>query len=220
MGPTKIVYDEIINEGEYIIGIAHFLHPEGLGEFEISVSGPPDAVESYPQEAVIYALEFVPAAGKDNFQELIKARKKSAEEFQREVSKEEPDPDKSKGDEKLEFNYKRDRLIEFKPVGEYEVGTYYRLSFDIHPKVAQGSKDIYEPSNNNTTYASGAIDAISGIAYLYLYLNGQELAKSEYRDVTHQVVEAGGPGFWRLYVYGYSAATYKITGDWVLKWDG
>jgi hypothetical protein len=56
-GPRYIEYDEIVDKGTHVTGIAHLDNPAGPGTFEFRVSGQRAEVERFGEEAVIQQLE-------------------------------------------------------------------------------------------------------------------------------------------------------------------
>jgi hypothetical protein len=247
--PQRIKYDEIVDQGTHVTGIARLDNPAGPGAFEFRVSGQETEVVRYGEEAVIQQLELHVLEG-DEHEGLLEEGRMSALElrraywrdwlkarcealrglidaadlelladkrewsvrlclelltFDKPIYADEPEPDLT-----------TDRLCEIEPVDLAEE-IKYRLLYRIDPTVPKGQRDIYVPVDANLAQAWARVDAISGDPDVYLYRGGLLKDFSVSSGATDEVSASGGSGLWRLHVYGFTAAEYRLSGDWILS---
>jgi hypothetical protein len=116
-----------------------------------------------------------------------------------------------------EEDLSQDRLIEIRPLDSLDPSRAYLLSFQTHPDVRKGRRDIYRPVVQGSTVASAFISVSTGDADLELYRGCAFRDYSRSAGPTDSVYASGGVGNWKLHVVGYTNATYELSGDWVLK---
>jgi len=244
-------YDQIIDRGEYVTGIAIINSTNGTGRFRLEVSGPAEAVLAYAEEARILQLEMKPfdSEAAEQLERVHQEREKNhreqwyawientCQELHASVeSSSDHDIEANLlelivnlGDmaqrklganlESAEIDLTSDRLITLEPIEfEKDGAEYYHLRFVIDPSVAQGQSDYYAPAaglqadNKSATLFWGG-----GDPDLYLYRGGNSKARSLKPAGHNEYVGAvNGSGSWSLRVYGYTAAQYTLSTDWIL----
>ena len=237
----RIQYTEVIDRPDgSVTGIARLTAPANPDlRFEMHVNGSGPAVRAYSEEAAVLKFEFTPLAeSARQAHEDLRAR---VFDFHRQlwyerldalrvrigdadaellqdpgrVWKQAMERDKRWELEDATFDPKRDRRIEIGPTGSFEKGLY-RLSFAVDPSVPQGASDIYVPFIGDSETVWGEVRALAGDPDLYLYRGGTVRASSTSSGGSDEVYGSGGSGQWSLRVYGYTNATYQLSGDWVV----
>jgi hypothetical protein len=214
--------------------------PGGAGSFEFHVSGQPESIEAYAQQARILRLDIAPIDDEEmqieaNRQKVLAANRR---EWLEQIHLLKGDVEaaaltelnnldslinqlKPEGKEAARMNSEedlsQDRLIEIIPLYDPDPDQAHQLSFTIHPDVPKGRRDIYKPVVGGTPSASGSISVSAGDADLALYRGGQIFDTSLSSGKTDAVFGQGGAGQWKLHVIGFTNATYQVFGDWVLR---
>lgn len=245
---TPVEYKEYLKHAGYVTGIAYYSNPQGLGNFRIYVSGPPESVDRFAAEASILAMQIAPGTDKD-YAELIEqqaeACKRQNERLRRQAEAIRKLTDATtmaavKDDERRDLiraasdprpehdagkpNLQRDRLIEIEVLDKLEPRVPYFLRYTVDPSVARGTCDIWSMFDNNVIDTWANLTWTGGDPDLYLYRGFNEMARSINGSGLNESVYAwGGVGAWRLHVYGYSdASSYEISEvyRWYQDWGG
>ena len=232
---TPIEYKEYLTHDTHVTGIAYYSNPQGLGNFRIYVSGQPEAVDRFAQEASIISMQVAPARDEDFV--LMRERQEAAckrrierqqvheaalkkfadkeyvaslpEEERRDLARNaaEPGPEHHSA----EPNLKRDRWIQIEVLDRFDPKVPHFLSYTIDPSVARGTCDLWSLFNGNVLHTSATLIWTGGDPDLYLFLNGNEADRSIHGFGQGEDVDAGGSGAWKLHIYGYSdGSSYEI----------
>jgi hypothetical protein len=226
---SKIKYDEIQKHDAYVTGIAHFSDPQGRGNFRIYVSGQPDKVDRFAEEAVIVSMRIAPAQAEDVA--FIQAQqeadcKNRLEQLIQDAEGRESKKSTSPRPEHdhLAPNLQRDRLIQIEVLDKLEPKITYALSIVLDPiSVAQHTCDIYGLWNDTggIDWVSAAVTPVSGDPDLFLYRGGNPMSQSRGGPGwTDSVSGWGGGGTWSIHVYGYEPSnSYDLADSWLWRLD-
>ncbi|HNP73820.1 MAG TPA: hypothetical protein PLO33_19295 [Kouleothrix sp.] len=243
-----IEYKEYLKHDGYVTGIAYFSNPQGLGNFRIYVSGPPESVDRFAAEASVIAMQIAPGTDKDYeqlFEQQAEACRRQNERLRRQADairklSDSAFMDAVDADERRDLiraasdprpqhdackpNLRRDRLIEIEVLDSLKPRVPYFLSYTIDPSVARGTCDIWSLFDDNVIDTWANLTWTGGDPDLYLYRGFSEMARSvNGAGANESVYGWGGVGAWRLHVYGYSdASSYEIseTYRWYQDWGG
>lgn len=144
-----IDFKEIQDHGEYVTGIAPYNDPDGQGNFNLRVSGPRDAVESFAKTATIVRIKLEPLESA-NLEWLYQTDARAAQERRKyilenpqavwETQKAQDRDDAQARPLKLSV----DRFIEIEHLDPLEKEQVYFVSFYFDPEtVAQGQRDVW-----------------------------------------------------------------------------
>lgn len=243
---TRLKYQEYLKHDTYVTGIAYYANPQGLGNFRIYVSGPPDSVDRFAEEASIIAMQIAPGTDAD-FAKMrerqAEACKRQSERLQRqaEALRKLADPaalaglseyerrelisdasDPQPAHDGAQPNLQRDRLIQIEVLDKLEPRVPYFLAYTIDPSVARGTCDIWCLFSGNVIETWAGLTWTGGDPDLYLYRGYAEMARSTNGTGSNESVYGwGGWGEWRLHVYGFSdGSSYEITqvDRWYQDW--
>ena len=226
---TKIRYDEIQKHSDYVTGIAHYSDPQGRGNFRIYVSGQPDKVDRFAEEAVILTMRVGPAQADDIafFQAQQEADcKNRIERFIEDAEGRESEKSTAPQPEHdyPAPNLQRDRLIQFEVLDKLEPKAAYAVSIVLDPiSVAQHTCDIYGLWNDtgSINWVSASVIPVSGDPDLFLYRGGVLMSQSRGgAGWTDSASGWGGAGTWSIHVYGYEPSnSYDIAESWLWRLD-
>lgn len=243
---TPVEYKEYLKHDGYVTGIAYYSNPQGLGNFRLYVSGPPESVDRFAAEAGIISMQIAP--GRDEDFALMRERQAEAcklqserlqrqlealhklsdpevlknlsEEDRADLLREASDPLPQHDAEKP--NLRRDRHIQIEVLDKLEPRTPYFLSFTVDPSVAQGTCDIWSLFDTNVIETWANLLWTGGDPDLYLYRGFSEMARSTNGTGFNESVYGwGGWGEWKLHVYGFSdGSSYELTevARWYQDW--
>jgi hypothetical protein len=226
---STIKYDEIRKHATHVTGIAHFSDPEGRGNFRIYVSGQPDKVDRFAEEAVIVSMHIAPAQAEDiafSQAQLEADCKNRFEELQNLVdgrASEKSTLPRPEHDH-LAPNLQRDRLIQVEVLDKLEPKITYAVSIVLDPiSVAQHTCDIYGLWNDagDVSWVSAAVIPVSGDPDLFLYRGGIPITQSRGGPGwTDSVSSGAGAGIWSIHVNGYEPSnSYDLAESWLWRLD-
>ncbi|MCB9136230.1 MAG: hypothetical protein H6636_12445 [Anaerolineales bacterium] len=235
-----LIYESVEKVDNYYVGTAYLQNTGGSGQFQVQVSGQRADIEKYAEEARFHEISLVPArepetpkeTTRNRWQRLLndqcKAMQNLLEQLDDEtLAREEKVYEilRTKGLDNVASLLRPDSAIDFSLAREIKIippkldePGFYELKFQIHPSVAAGHADYYDPSFNLGDSATVNLQTIGGDPDLYLYRGGWLQAMSlRWAGYDEFVSANGGAGSWRVKVYGYSAAQYEISSTWIYQ---
>ena len=227
--PIKFQYEQIRPRAKYVMGSAVVSSPSGRGKFIVRVSDWLHNLEGRNAGLRIPLLDLEPMTG--DIEELIRQSNglpfNALQNQLEEASAKKPVRPPNSG--------QLGRIIEIQPADPLEPNKLYRLSFKVETPsegegtralVGKGLRDWYIPSGGQVDYVSAKVTPSGGDADLFLYLSGRVTQNSRMCSRAGGTVEDWVEGWfetgwknWILEVYGWTAASYSLTGSWVLKAD-
>ena len=226
---SKIKYDEVQKHATHVTGIVHFSDPQGRGNFRIYVSGQPDKVDRFAEEAIIVSMRLAPAQAEDIA--FIQAQQEATcknrlEQLVQDAEGRESTKSTTPRPEHdhLAPDLQRDRLIQIEVLDKLEPKITYVLSMVLDPiSVAQHTCDIYGLWNDTgwISSASAAVTPTAGDPDLFLYRGGAWMAQSRGGPGwIDSVYGEGGAGTWSIHVYGYDPSNaYDLANSWLWRLD-